>query len=211
MVRERRVFAYLFVVLLFLFFTLPVRGQYGQYGAPAPSQSILIEKTVSKPGSSDFVDNLSPSDPRFAPGQQITFRLKVKNTSNINLTNVTVKDFVPDFLQPVSGPGSFDSGSRSISFSAGDFAVNEEKTFFLTMKVVAQDQLPADKGIICEINKAQAFTDQVSDEDTAQFCIEKQVVGVTQVPTAGPELGLAILTFDAAILGAGFWLRKRTN
>ncbi len=209
MVRERRVV--FFLIALFVLLLLANRA-YGQYGAPAPSQSILIEKFVAKPSSSsDFIDNLSPSDPRFSPDQTVNFKLTVKNTSDTTLTNVTVKDFVPDFLQPMSGPGNFDSSSKTISFGAGDFAPNEEKTYFLTMKVVSQNQLPADKGIVCVVNKGQASNDNVSDDDTSQLCIEKQVVGVVQIPYAGPELGAAILTFNTLVLGAGLWLRKRTS
>ena len=212
MLRERRVVFFLIALFLFLLLANRAYGQYGQYGGPAPSQSILIEKFVAKPGSTtDFFDNLSPTDPRFSPDQTVNFKLTVKNTSDTTLTNVTVKDFVPDFLQPMSGPGNFDSSSRTISFGAGDFAVNEEKTYFLSMKVVSQNQLPSDKSIVCVVNKGQASNDNVSDDDTSQLCIEKQVVGAVQVPTAGPELGVAILTLNTLVLGAGLWLKKRTS
>lgn len=191
-------------------------GQYGQYGAPAPSKAILIEKLVGKPsltkgGATDttFVDNLSVSDPRFSPQQEVLFKLVVKNTSDVTLSNVEVKDFVPDFLEPVEGPGTFDSASRTITFNAGDFAVNEEKTYFLRMRFVSQDRLPSDKGILCLVNKAEARTSEVFDEDTAQLCLEKEVVGAPQQPSAGPEAGLVLLAFNALAAGAGIWLRKR--
>ncbi len=184
-------------------------GQYGQYGAPVPSQSILIEKMVAKPGTSNFVDNLSPTDPRFAPGQQITFRLAVKNTSDTNLTNVTVKDFVPSFLSPLSGPGNFDSNTQTVSFGAGNFGPSEQKVFTLTMQIASQDKLPVDKGLFCEINKAQASTDKVFDEDTAQFCIEKQVLGAQNVPSTGPEFGLVLIGAELGLLGIGLGLKRR--
>lgn len=208
----------LFLSILFLIFSVPVSAQYGQYGGSLPSKTILIEKMVGKPTQTkgqtdqwDYVDNLSPSDPHFAPEQQIVFRLKVKNTSDVTLTSVEVKDFVPDFLTPVSVPGSFDAASRTITFNAGDFAVGEEKIYFLTMKIFSQNQMPADKGMICKINKAQASTNEVFDEDSSQFCIEKQVLGVQNVPSSGPEFGLALMGLELGLLGVGITLKKRAK
>ncbi len=214
----KNIFVILFTFSLLLLSSRTTFAQYGQYGGPGPSKTILIEKMVSTPNQTkggvdqfNYVDNLSPSDPRFAPDQQIIFRLKVKNTSDVVLTSVEVKDFVPDFLTPVSYPGNFDSASRTITFNAGDFAVGEEKTYFLTMKVSSQNQMPADKGIICEINKSQAYNSEVFDEDTAQFCIEKQVVGVSNVPSAGPGMGLILIGLELGALGTGIYLKKRSK
>lgn len=216
MIRGRRVFISTLVLSL-VFFTASNKSfaQYGQYGAPARSKTILIDKMVGKPGvtkggtASDFTDNFSPSDPRFSPGQEIVFRLVVKNASDVSLTNVEVKDFVPDFLEPLEVSGNFDRATRTLTFKAGDFGVDEEKEYFLKMRLASQDQLPSDKGLVCLLNKTQASTSEVFDEDTSQFCVEKQVVGAAQVPSAGPELGLALLGFNALAAGAGFWLRKK--
>ncbi len=218
MSRGRRVVVPLFA-FFFLLFALPANaqyGQYGQYGAPSPSKSILINKLVGTPtttkgGSTDatFVDNLSVSDTRFRSQQEVLFKLVVKNTSEVTLTNVEVKDFVPDFLEPVEGPGTFDSSTRTITFNAGDFAVNEEKTYILRMKFVSQDKLPGDKGIICLVNKAEAKTSEVFDEDVAQLCVEKEVLGAVSVPSAGPEAGLVLLAFNALAFSTGLYLRKR--
>ncbi len=211
----RKVFLSVFLFATLLLVTQTARAQYGctsqygQYGGCPPSQNIMINKLVAKPGTSDFVDNLSPSDPRFGAGSVVIFRLIVKNTSDSNLIGVTVKDFVPTYIEPLEGPGNFDTGSRTISFSAGDLKPGEEKSYDLKMQVVAQTNLPNDKGLFCISNRAQAFNANVSDEDTAQLCIEKQITGVTQVPSTGPEFGLIFLASDFALLGAGLLLKKR--
>jgi uncharacterized repeat protein (TIGR01451 family) len=182
---------------------------YGQYGVPAPAEALIIDKTVGKPSqtkggvtSLEFVDNLSPADPRFHPGEQVVFRLRVKNISSSQINNVGIIDFLPSFIEPVEIPGSFNSNNRTINFSAGNFAPNEEKLFFLTTKVVAVESLPADKDLICLINRARVFTAGDPDEDTARFCIEKQPGAVvpSAMPAAGVESGLippvvAILAF----------------
>lgn len=194
-----------------------VYGQYGQYGQPSPSQSILIDKKVGKPNGAatkggvvtvEYVDNLTPSDVRYRPGQEVMFQLKVKNTSNVEMTNVTVKDFVPSYMEPIEGPGAFDTASRTVSFNAGTFRAGEEKVYYVKMKLFGQAQMPADKGLFCLTNKAQAYNNNVSDDDTAQFCIEKEVVGVKEAPKAGPEAGILILGANVLLTGIGLSLKK---
>jgi len=220
----KRVLTFSLILLAaFNLFLNPVNAQYGcdygQYGnGCTPSQSITINKLVGRVYTTkggiteyEYVGNLSSSDPRFAPEQIVMFQIKVKNTSNIKLTNVTVKDYIPSYLEPIEGPGTYDVSTRIITFSAGDFDPNQEKVYYIKMKVLAQDKLPADKGLFCEINKAQAYNDNVSDEDTAQFCIEKQVVGVVRTPSAGPDMGLGLGILEMLGLGAGFLIRKKSN
>ncbi|QQG44169.1 MAG: DUF11 domain-containing protein [Candidatus Roizmanbacteria bacterium] len=207
------------IAIFILFTAAPAFAQYGQYGqlgygGAAPIQSIIIDKTVGIPGTptkggvttQDFVDNLSASDFRFKPGQEVMFRLKVKNTSSVKLSQVQVKDFLPSFVEALEGPGSVNN--QTVAFNAGDFNSGEEKTFFIRTRLLAQEKLPADKGLFCLVNKAEAVTDNVRDEDTAQFCVEKEVVGVGAVPAAGPEAGLALFAFELLALGAGVAIKR---
>ena len=205
----------LFAIIFLTVFSLSTKSakadygcEYGQYGGCIPSQSILIDKTVYN--GSSYVDNMSASDTRFAPQSQITFRLRVKNTSSTNLTNVMVKDYVPGYLEPIEGPGTYDTSTRIITFNAGDFNADEEKTYFIKMQAAAQGELPSDKSLICEVNKAEAYNGSVSDEDTSQFCNEKQVIGVTKVPSSGPDFGLAIISINLVGGAIGFWLKKKS-
>ncbi len=213
--------AYFFLVACTVLFLVlagkPAHAQYGQYGGTPEIQAILIDKMVSKASVAkgqplEFVDNLSPTDPRFQPGQELFFKIKVKNTSNINLFNVTLKDFIPAFVEPVEGPGVFDEKTRVISVDIGDFEPDQEKTFVFKMKVNGQNDLPADKGLFCLVNKAQAFNDKVSDDDSTQFCIEKQVgkgkVLPASVPSAGPEAGFLLLTGQLIALGTGLLIKR---
>lgn len=203
------------------FWVMQVRadsGNYGQYGPGQPSHKILIDKMVGKPVTTkggvvdpNYVDNYSSSDPRFKPEDTVFFRLKVKNTSSEKLYSVTVKDYVPSYVEPIEGPGNYNSSTRTIEFNAGDFNVNEEKTYYLKMRVVKQSSLPADKGVFCVVNKAGAYNDKASDEDTAQFCIEKQVPSTPTTPKSGPEFGLALLAGELAAVAAGIYLKKRTS
>lgn len=208
------VITFISAILLFAGVFNPVFSQYGQYGGTDLSKSIQLDKKVGNPnqskgGSIDYLDNLSSSDYRFNPGQYIYFKITVKNTSETKLYGITVKEFVPSYLTIIENSGSYNADNRTITVNAGDFGVNEEKIYNFKFKIVGQEKLPTDKGMICLVNKADASGDNVYDEDTAQFCIEKQVVGVKEVPAAGPELGLGLLALQGLGLGTGIWLRKR--
>jgi uncharacterized repeat protein (TIGR01451 family) len=190
-------------------------GQYGQYGQPCPSYAIVVDKMVGKPGTSNdsnaysYVDNLGVSDARFKPGQVVFFKIKVKNTSTTKLVGMEVRDTVPSYLEPLDGPGSFNSTTREIVWNAGDFDVDQEKTYFLKMRVYSQANIPSDKGLFCVTNFVKANSANAYDDDTAQLCIEKQVTAKV-VPQAGPEYGLILLGGQLALFGTGLYLKKRS-
>lgn len=216
---------YIYIAIAFLLITAPVAaaggqyGQYGQYGGGgAPVHSIIIDKMVAtgqktKGGQQVFVDNLSPSDPRYAPNTQVTFQIKVKNTSNVTLSNVTVRDILPTYVDAVEGPGDFDPDTKTISWTYSELESGEEKIERVIAQVKPQSQLPADKGLMCMTNKAVVTAENATDEDTSQFCVEKQVVTSEGTePTATPETGAPLLAIGALnLLGlaGGIALRKR--
>jgi len=211
-------FAFVLLIIGYWLLVNPVAAQYGQYGGETPSYAILVDKMVGKPtqtkGGSQtvtYVDNLSPSDPRFSPNQEVWFKVKVKNASNRNLTGIQVTDYVPNYLIPIEGPGKWNLEQRTITWDAGDFSIDEEKVYYIKMQVYDQSLLPTDKGLFCVINKVDAKKNNVAyDDDTAQLCIEKQVVGAKKVPQAGPEMGVLILGLNVLTIGLGLTLRKKT-
>lgn len=188
-------------------------GQYGQYGQPCNSYSIVVDKMVGKPGTSndatiyEYVDNLSVSNPRFKPDQIVFFKVKVKNTSTTKLVGMEVRDSIPSYLDPLEGPGSYNSTTREVVWNAGDFNVDEEKTYYLKMRVLTQANLPVDKGLFCVSNFVKASSSNAYDDDTTQLCVEKQVTPGKTVPSAGPEFGLLLLAGN--VLGAGIGLKLR--
>ncbi len=211
------------IILFFIFIVLATTsvqagsgnyGQYGQYGGGAPSYDITIDKMVSsgsstKGGVTTYVDNYSVSDPRFTPNQKVYFQVKVKNTSTTTLKNVEVRDIMPSYVEAVEGPGSYDENTKTISWKYDELKAGEEKVEKLIAKVYPQNNLPADKGLLCMTNKATVKVGHAYDEDTSQFCVEKQVLNVQQVPTAGPEYGLVISAFSMLGLGAGVYLKRK--
>ena len=156
-------------------------GQYGQYGGSPAATRIMVDKFVAMHKSGQncqdqgvkFVDNFLSSDPRFKSDQEVCFKVTIKNTSSVKMTNVKASDFIPQFLDPIEGPGNFSISGKTINFDAGDFNVGDSKDFFIKMKVTTQANLPKDVSFFCINNKIAATGDSASDEDNAQLCIEK--------------------------------------
>jgi len=192
-------------------------GQYGQYGGSTPSYSIVIDKMVAEPsatkgGQQKYVDNLSPSDPRFKPQDLVNFRIKVKNTSSTTLKDVKIIDTLPSYVIAIEGPGPYDPKTHSISYVYSEIKPQEEKISYITVKIKNQEELPADKGLMCQLNKVVAEAQNVKDEDTAQYCLEKQVVTSdgkppVKTPDAGAELYI-LLGGALSALGTGYVLKK---
>jgi uncharacterized repeat protein (TIGR01451 family) len=214
---------FLLILLLATSYLLLATNVSAQYGQPSYNYSIIIDKFVGYPLSNkggsfpcdwsiEYSDNYLPADlnRRYKPNQIICFQIKVKNTSNVLLTDVRVSDTLPAYIAPLEGPGSFNSSTRLISWSAGDFAPNEERVYFMKVQIYNTVSLPADKGLFCLTNKAEVWGPNTYDDDYAQFCVEKQVSPVPPaVPSAGPEMGVLLLTGESIMLGLGIYLKKR--
>lgn len=190
--------------------------------------NISVNKTVLNPKTNTFVDNLDVNDIKYSPDQTVSFKVNVTNTGSARLNKINVRDVFPQFVNFVSGAGSFEASMKILSFSIDGLNPNETKTFDIQGKVVPGDQLPNDKGIVCVVNQAIATveaTNQIS-QDNSQFCIQKQVVTPTQVPTTkgglkvfpqptvtttpptGPEM---LPLFGLIPAGAlGYFLRKKS-
>lgn len=192
---------------------------------------LVINKTVLSPVSNVFVDNLGINDVKFQPSSSVTFQLVVTNISDSDISRVEVKDTFPNFVNFTSGPGAFDTNSKTLTFSFDNLKKGESRTFTLQGTVVAANQLPADQGVVCVVNQVSAKSEPSNESasDNAQFCIEKQVIGV-QVPSGkgGPEVipqkpvapsvgipktGPELLPLIALVpMGAfGAYLRKKTS
>lgn len=184
---------------------VPVYG--GGVECPRAGQ-VLIDKKVLNPATNQFVDNLTPADPKYRPEQIVTFRLIVKNSGDQTLDTISVNDNIPQFVDFMSGPGSFDANTRVLTFTVNNLTAGASSQFDLKARVVHPAVLPAEKNIICPLNVATAATGELSDRDESQFCIEKQMA-VPQVPSAGPEEWMLTFVGLATAFIAGKFLRNK--
>jgi uncharacterized repeat protein (TIGR01451 family) len=177
---------------------------------------ISIRKLVSHPQTGTFVENLTINDPKFAPNQNVTFQIIITNSTGSTINRAVVKDVLPQFVNFVSGPGSFDQNTKTLTFEAVNLLPNESRSFTFQARVVAENQLPQD--ITCVVNQATFTADSMQAQDNAQLCIQKSVAvtkgglpvappsKVTVTPPTGPEMLPLIGLLPA---GIGGWFLRR--
>ncbi|GIW62661.1 MAG: hypothetical protein KatS3mg090_0487 [Patescibacteria group bacterium] len=185
-------------------------GQYGQHGSPSYNYALIIDKLVINPETGSYVDNLAVSDPKFAPLSYVYFKLVVKNTGNTDLAGVKVIDYLPSYLEYDDDKGQYNAETRELKIEMGDFKVDETKSVIFKARVVSVDKLPANKGVLCLVNKSSVFWEnQEMDTDTAQFCVEKKIVPPAKGVEKMPKSGTSIPILSLALFSIGFGLRKR--
>lgn len=173
-----------------------------------PEEKINLDKTVKNPESGLFIDNLTVNDRKFLAGQVVFYQVIVENTSDSALSDVVIKDHLPDYLDFVSGAGSYSASNKELTITINTLGAREKRTFDIKAKVVDVANLPADKSVICVVNKASVTADGEYDEDTSQVCIEKRVLGAPELPEAGPVENVAMAAGLVALYFVGKKLTK---
>lgn len=178
-----------------------------QYGGEITCQpsDLTINKEVQNPVNGNFVENLTASDPTFSPGSDVLFQLTIKNTSGQTFDPVTVHDVFPSFLTFVSGPGTFNSSNNTLTFTLNNLIAGETRSVQIMAHV-----LTPDKSFVCVNNYADVSSLNRFDSDTAEVCLQTNVLGATTLPVAGFNDYLLLLPFAGVGL-AGFALLKKNG
>lgn len=209
---------------------------YGGGQTCVQAGNVVVNKKVLDPKDANkFSDNIAPTNP-FAPTQQVTFQIFVTNSGDSALTNVVVKDILPQYVDFVSGDGTFDASNKTVTYTIAKLAPNETRKLTIQAQIVGVAQIT--NNTVCVVNQATATANGKTSQDNAQFCIEKQAVapqaGVAQPgaqpsaptttkgglkvfpapqaqanPATGPEALVLMALLPAGALGA--FLRKRTT
>lgn len=152
--------------------------QYGGGEVCVKTGQLQIDKEVLDPQNQKFVDNLGITSWKFTSGDEITFKLRIKNVGDATFDKVEVTDTLPDFLERTSG---------DLNFEIKDLTPGETEEREFKTRVVSADKFPADKSVVCVVNAAEARSGDERDRDTAQVCLEKKVLGIAKLPKVGPE------------------------
>jgi len=167
--------------------------QYGGGEVCVKTGELQIDKEVWDIQDAEYVDNLFVTDYVYTNGEEIIFKLKIKNVGDENFEKVEVRDYLPSYLELIEG---------DLSFEIRDLAVDETEEKTIKAKVVG---LP-DNTNLCEVNTAEVWSGDEHDKDSAQICLGKKVLGVAVTPVTGPENGLLVLFLAtlAGIAGVSF-------
>jgi len=220
----------LLVTFLTLFLSLPSEAKAktchtvygGTYNGDEVCESgvVDVDKSIWKPEVKKdnqvifgkFVPTLDSSEYTFKPGEEVLFELVVKNSSDIKLDKIILRDILPLYVEFVSAEGG-KVHDRTVEFE--EAGLESGKTFTKTIKTKVVDNPPT--GITCVTNKAEVYApeDDSSKTDTTSFCIshgegDKRVLGATS-----PEMGTGI-PFTAALqvltllgLGSVYWIAAK--
>lgn len=174
--------------------------QYGVGEVCVKTGELQIDKKVWHPADGAFVDNLTLTSYIFNVGEEIVFKLTVKNVGDEAFDKVTVTDTLPSFLEHLSG---------DLSFEINNLGVGESREYEIRARV-KPDQFSADKLTLCDVNTARVESGDQGDKDTSQVCAEKKVLGVAVLPAAGPSdwIPAALFSVISGLLGLTFLTRS---
>jgi uncharacterized repeat protein (TIGR01451 family) len=167
---------------------------YGGGESCAPTANISIDKKIIHPVSGQAVDNLTVNNVRFKPGQDIRFAITVTNTGATILTKIELTDELPSYISYTGGSANFKQEKQVIRFTIDKLNPNQSKTYEVRAKIVEANALPANEGTFCStkyagaLNKAHVVIADKRSDDSAGFCIQKDVTVVepTVIPTKTP-------------------------
>jgi uncharacterized repeat protein (TIGR01451 family) len=184
-------------------------------GQSCTSNNFTINKLVQMPGKGggNFVDNLGINDPRFSPSQTINYELIVTNTGNSTINTLNVTDTFPQFINFVSGAGSFNSNTKVLTFTINNLGGGQSQTFNLQAQTANSGTVPV--GITCVVNQASVNDNNGNTtSDSSQACIQNGATvlpptTIKTTPPTGPEMLPLALLFPGAL--GGIFLRKKSK
>lgn len=195
----------------------PIYGGVPVYGGGVMvprAGEVLVDKTVQNPATGFFVDHLGLLDPKYRSKQIIIFHILVKNSGEQTLGSVTVKDILPQYVDFMSGPGTYNPNTRTLEFTVANLVGGTSQQFEVKGRISHPAMLPPEN-VICPtkgnpqpVNVVEAKADSQTDRDESQFCIEKEMI-VPTVPPAGPQHWLVSFAGLGTLLIAGLYLRKK--
>ena len=185
---------------------------------PTNLQFSIDKKVLAPTKGGTFVDNLGFNDAKFQPGNQVSFKITLKNTGDKTIDHITVVDTLPAYLTFTSGPGVYDATSRTVTYIIKNIAANQSNDQTIVATIGNIDTLPKDQGVMCLTNNVKG-NDNQSDvaNDSSSFCIQKEAmtpkvyttVPPKSIPNTGPEMLPLLGLIPAGI--AGFTLRRKSK
>jgi uncharacterized repeat protein (TIGR01451 family) len=169
------------------------------YSQGEVKKSISIDKKIRPINSDISRDNIDKDERTFFEGDSLDFSIVVENTSNQELVDLTVSDFLPSYQNIIFNPGIYDKKIAEINWNIDRLGVGESRVFTIRTRIGEVKSLYAQM----LTNKVCVNGDTVSDCDRASFFVAGK-----SVPSTGAEgiLIQSLLGVSGAALALG--LRK---
>jgi large repetitive protein len=161
---------------------------------PIPKSDTAKTNITQLPSLSITKTQIGGQNPLVTPGQ-VDYSIVVSNTGNIRLTNITVRDTLPD-----GSAGILPSPTESV-LTNGILDIGETFTYAISYNVLAADMLSGD----ALINTAYAKTNETPTymSDTASTEVSTADLSLTKtVSNSTPNVG-DVVTFTIQVSNAG--------
>lgn len=165
-------------------FSKPVQAQYDGEDRNC-EYNLTIDKKISKNNLGEYYDNYTTSSYIFRAGDILYFQVRLRNNSENTYSNIELKDSIPQYVEPVNTNDPVDGhessySGRNIYWKVDEIKPNSEKFYYIKVRVVEQNKLPADE-YIAQRNKIflPAVGNACEDYDDAQFYLTRKPYGTS--------------------------------
>lgn len=179
-------------------------------------QPVFAEQPVEEAPSFDIEKTVDKTTAK--PGETINYTITVKNTGNVDLTNVKITDQLPngDYASSITADNPENVGDVSGSLvvdgntlTIANLPIGEVATIHVAYTVKSSGDLPCGETTLT--NAVSGTTDQVTDEDNGDnnsvtTTVENDCV-VPGVPNTGIGVKTAVVSL-VAFLGCAFILTR---
>lgn len=210
---------YLLAATLFLLSVQTVRAATctNSYGSTVdcPSNKIMVDKTVRHPVTmTSFLQNITSVNTPYSVGAEVEYEIVVTNQSDVDYSQVLVTDILPLGVTYHGGRGTYTAGNNTLTYTLDNLksGATDRSRFTAIVKNAAFFN---NADLTCDGNKVQNYVKATApngdvDEDTANICVQTNVLGVTTLPVAGFEDWAAALPFVATgLAGLGLFIKGR--
>lgn len=182
------------MILAVLVVPAGARAQY--YSQEGGKKTIIIDKKVGFEKGKYF-DNLDKQKHVFGSDQTIYFQIVVENNGNSDLSNLNLKDMLPDDLKLTYNPGKYIAAERRLEWSINQLGIGQTKVFEIAAKISVNESAGQ------KTNYVEVKGDGVFDSDNARYW-----VGGKTMPKTGPGDLMALTAIFSGLGGSGLVLRK---
>ncbi len=186
---------------------------YAQAKVVVPSEGeteLSIEKFVRWGEASAWYEHIDKETHLFAAGEEVIYRVVVKNTGDTVAKDIQVVDELPNYLSWASGEGYWDEAHWEVTFDFGTMAPGEERDRSYTARVADEGKLPS--GDREQENTAVLYVgeERVAEDDARVWINGPDVAAASQpeeLPKAGAD-SLALVLISLGMVLTGWGLRK---
>lgn len=170
-------------------------SNYGGGETCTYEKDFSIEKKVRIVGDSDWEDKVTG----VKVGDTVEFRIKIKNTGEVESDSMEMKDSLPDELNKTGGSG--------LTEEWDNFEPGETKTFTIEAKINSDEFDRTGDFEKCVVNEAKVYQDDKSQgSDTATVCYGSGEI--TELPKTGATSTTVLAVLGTALIGLGLFLLK---